>query len=296
MHIDWFTVGAQVVNFLVLVWLLKRYLYKPIVQAIAAREARTAAELADADAKEQAATERKAQYEKMAADLATQSVALQDQARQAAAVERERLLADARRAADRLRDERERELRSEVDALGKVMGQRVCTQVMAIARKTLADLADTDLDGRIGTLFTQRLLALDPQARAALTATAVAPAGATAETAAGTTAGTTTGPTAEPAPGPVPGSALAGAQVRSAFALPQAQRDAIAGALGSVLGVTIPIRFDLAPELIGGIELTANGQRVSWNIADYVATMARMASVDLERVDLDGPESAPAAA
>jgi F-type H+-transporting ATPase subunit b len=51
MLIDWFTVGAQVLNFLILVWLMKRFLYKPILHAIDAREKRIAAELADADAK-----------------------------------------------------------------------------------------------------------------------------------------------------------------------------------------------------------------------------------------------------
>lgn len=51
MLIDWFTVGAQVFNFLVLVWLMKRYLYQPILHAIDTREARIAAELSDADAK-----------------------------------------------------------------------------------------------------------------------------------------------------------------------------------------------------------------------------------------------------
>ena len=51
MLIDWFTVGAQAVNFIILVWLLKRYLYKPILNAVDAREKRIAAELADADAK-----------------------------------------------------------------------------------------------------------------------------------------------------------------------------------------------------------------------------------------------------
>ena len=55
MLIDWFTVVAQVVNFLILVWLLKRFLYKPILDAIDAREKRIASELADADAKKAAA-------------------------------------------------------------------------------------------------------------------------------------------------------------------------------------------------------------------------------------------------
>ena len=51
MLIDLFTVGAQALNFLVLVWLLKRFLYKPILNALDAREKRIARELADADAK-----------------------------------------------------------------------------------------------------------------------------------------------------------------------------------------------------------------------------------------------------
>jgi len=51
MLIDWFTIAAQALNFLILVWLMKRFLYKPILNAIDAREQRIARELADADAK-----------------------------------------------------------------------------------------------------------------------------------------------------------------------------------------------------------------------------------------------------
>ena len=40
MLIDWFTVGAQVLNFLILVWLLKRFLYKPVLAAVDGREQR----------------------------------------------------------------------------------------------------------------------------------------------------------------------------------------------------------------------------------------------------------------
>ena len=48
MLIDWFTVGAQAVNFLILVWLLKRFLYKPVLAAIDAREKKIAATIEDA--------------------------------------------------------------------------------------------------------------------------------------------------------------------------------------------------------------------------------------------------------
>jgi F-type H+-transporting ATPase subunit b len=51
MLIDWFTVAAQALNFFVLVWLMKRFLYKPILNAIAEREKKIASELANADKK-----------------------------------------------------------------------------------------------------------------------------------------------------------------------------------------------------------------------------------------------------
>ena len=38
MLIDWFTICAQALNFLILVWLMKRFLYKPILHAIDERE------------------------------------------------------------------------------------------------------------------------------------------------------------------------------------------------------------------------------------------------------------------
>ncbi len=69
MLIDWFTVGAQAVNFLILVWLLKRFLYKPVLAAVDAREKKIAAQIADA-----AALDAKAQAER--ADLHQRSEAL----------------------------------------------------------------------------------------------------------------------------------------------------------------------------------------------------------------------------
>ena len=57
MLIDWFTIGAQALNFLILVWLMKLFLYAPILLAIDTREKRIAAELADADAKKAEARE-----------------------------------------------------------------------------------------------------------------------------------------------------------------------------------------------------------------------------------------------
>jgi F-type H+-transporting ATPase subunit b len=63
MLIDWFTVVAQIINFLILVWLLKRFLYKPILNAIDAREKKIAKELADADAKKAEALKEREEFQ-----------------------------------------------------------------------------------------------------------------------------------------------------------------------------------------------------------------------------------------
>ena len=76
MLIDWFTIGAQALNFLILVWLMKRFLYKPIVDAIDAREKRIAAELADADAKKAEAQKERDEFQHKNEDFDRQRAAL----------------------------------------------------------------------------------------------------------------------------------------------------------------------------------------------------------------------------
>ena len=61
--------------------------------------------------------------------------------------------------------------------------------------------------------------------------------------------------------------------MRSAFELPAEQRAAIQQALNETFSAEIQVRFDTAPDLISGIELTTNGQKVAWSIADYLASL-----------------------
>src|ERR1019366_8752131 len=70
-------------------------------------------------------------------------------------------------------------------------------------------------------------------------------------------------------------TASAPALVRSAFDLPAQQRAAIQNALNETFSAEIHIRFETAPDLISGIELSTNGQKVAWSIADYLASMEK---------------------
>ena len=103
MLIDWFTVGAQALNFLILMGLLKRYLYKPMLRAIDAPERRIADELADAKAKKVEAQSKCDEFRRKNADFDQQRAELLSLATEDAKVERQRLLDAARKDSDALR-------------------------------------------------------------------------------------------------------------------------------------------------------------------------------------------------
>ncbi len=72
-------------------------------------------------------------------------------------------------------------------------------------------------------------------------------------------------------------------RVRSAFELPSEQRAAIQTALNETFSADIQVRFETAPDVISGIELTTNGQKVAWSIADYLASLEKSVGELLER-------------
>ena len=259
MLIDWFTVGAQALNFLILVWLMKRFLYKPILHAIDAREKRIATELADADAKRAEAQKERDEFQHKNEEFDQQRAALLTKATDEARAERERLLDEARQAAAALRSKQQDTLRNDAHNLSQAISRRTQQEVFAIARKMLTDLAGTTLEERMSEVFTRRLREMDGHAKAGL-----AEALKTAS---------------EPA------------LVRSAFDLPAEQRAAIQKALNETFSAEIHVRFETAPDVISGIELTTNGQKVAWSIADYLASLQKSVGELLK--EKDTPEAKP---
>ena len=243
MLIDWFTVGAQALNFVILVWLMKRFLYKPVLAAIDVREKRIAKEVADADAKKADAQKEHDEFQHKNEEFDQQRAALLGKATDEAKTERQRLLDEARKAADALTAKRQDALRSDAQNLNQAIIRRTQGEVFAIARKALADLATTSLEERLVDVFTRRLGAMDVRAKSDLA------------NALWITSGT--------------------ALVRSAFDLPPEQRATMQNALNEAFSADIHLQFETAPDLVSGIELTANGKKIAWSIADYLASLAR---------------------
>ena len=112
MLINWFTVFAQAINFLILVWLLKRFLYKPILHAIDEREKGIAAQLADAEAKKAEAQKERDDFQHKNEVFDKERAALLKKATDEANAERQRLLDEARKDADALRTKRQEALKA----------------------------------------------------------------------------------------------------------------------------------------------------------------------------------------
>lgn len=241
MLVDWFTVGAQALNFVILVWLMRRFLYKPILHAIDAREKRIAERLADATATENAAHQERDELQHRNEELDQQRAGILKKATDDAAAERRRLLVEARSAADAVGAKRQETLRADAEHLERALQRRAQQEVFAIARKALTELATTSLDERLVAVFTRRLRELDDPAKAGL-AKALAAA---------------------------PDTAI----VRSAFELPPDQRAIVQNALKETFSAEVQVRFQTAPELVSGIELVADGHKLGWNIAEYLRSL-----------------------
>jgi len=243
MLIDWFTIIAQALNFLILVWLLKRFLYKPILHAIDAREQRIAKELADADTKKTEARKEREKFQKKNEEFDRQRNEFLSQAKDEAKAERRRLLDEARQAASALRAQRQDALKREQQGLNDEITRRTREEVFAISRKTLTDLAGTSLEERMSEMLMCRLRELNNETKEGLAKVLK----------------TSSDPVL----------------VRSAFELPSEQRAAIQQALNQTFSAEIQVRFETAPGVISGIELTANGRKVAWSIADYLASLEK---------------------
>jgi F-type H+-transporting ATPase subunit b len=260
MLIDWFTVGAQVLNFLVLMWLLKRLLYKPILNAIDVREKRIATEFADATARRSEAERERDDFQNKNKAFDEERSALLTKAAHEAKAERERLFDEARNEANGLRAKQEAALRNDRMTLGNEMARLATDEVFGIVRKTLADLATVSLEQRLGEVFTRRLREMDGKAKEAFAAALKS---------------------SEPV------------LVKSAFDLPADQRAAIENALNETFSAEVRVRFEAAPDAICGIELSANGQKVAWSIASYLLSFEQKVDELIEAQSTPAAKTAP---
>jgi F-type H+-transporting ATPase subunit b len=258
--IDWFTVGAQVLNFLILVWLLKRFLYKPVLDAIDGRELRIELESKAAAQKQLEAQAQLDEFENKNKAFDEQRATMAAEVVAQTNSQREHLLGEVRKEADELRAQYANTARNDRARIGRQITQLVSNEVFGIARKALADLASARLEECMAEEFVRRLRALNAEEKKLLAAAVAS--------------------SSEPA------------LLRTDFDLRTQDRATIQNALNETLATEVPLRFVTAPDSICGIELRANGQFLAWSIADYLDTLQRKSLALLDAEIAPPPDTA----
>ncbi|GIW83187.1 MAG: ATP synthase subunit B [Gemmatales bacterium] len=166
--IDWFTTVAQIVNFLILVALLRYFLYGRIVAAMQQREDELAARWEEAERLREQAQEELAAAESTRRQLEDQREALLAEIRAEVNQFRQEMLARVRQEMDQQRQRWASAIQEERESFLRDLRRTVAEQVVQIARRVLADLAGVQLERQIVAHFVDRLRKLGSDDRAAL--------------------------------------------------------------------------------------------------------------------------------
>ncbi|MDO9501150.1 F0F1 ATP synthase subunit delta [Falsiroseomonas sp.] len=262
MQIDWLTVTAQIFNFLILVWLLQRFLYRPIIQAMARREERIESRLAEAKAA-------RAEIEAEAARLQERQRALE--------ANREEALNEARREATALRARLEKDIQEDMEAkrttwhahlddereaFAARLRQRAGHQVIDIVGRVLRDYVGSDLAGQVAGTFADRLSALDTAERDKLTRAAARAGGQ--------------------------------ARVESGIALKPGARSQVTRAIHECVGRDIDVGYHEDADLLLGMRLTIGEQTVEWSAARFLHRLETTLDEVIEGSGRHRPGGAPA--
>ena len=238
MDVDWITVAAQIVNFLVLVWLLKRFLYAPITKAMDERDARIASQLREAQQKTEQAEGEARRYRDMQDELEKSREARLAEVRTEAEDYRRSLQSTSREEVAAQRSEWLQNLSDEKADFLDDIRQRAAQAFTAMARTALSDLANEKLEDQISQRFLTALGQLEAHDLKRIQAACE--------------------------------GAGSSAAVRTVFDLTTKRRNEIDSALRDIIGKEIDVAFERSSDIVCGIELRAGGQLVRWSLDSFL--------------------------
>jgi F-type H+-transporting ATPase subunit b len=252
---DWFTVVAQIINFLILVFLLKRFLYKPIIRVMSEREQKITSRLEQAQQKKQEAEQEAKSYRQKISEFDNSRRQMLEKAQEEVEAWREEKFNEARIEAEAVQERWQQAIQQDYEALLNHIRQQTTEQVLAIARRALVDLANTDLEKQIAATFIEHLKLLDGDALVALKEAVK--------------------------------NTKQGIVVTSAFNLPPDLKQNIKSSIDQWIDTGIKIVFERSPDVIGGIELRVSGHKVAWSLNNYLEILDdSMTEIFLDQVQV----------
>lgn len=245
MQIDWFTLVAQIVNFLILLYLLKRFLYRPIIDAMEQREQMIAARLQEAEHQRKEAEEEAQRYLHQRLQLEHEHEELLAAITKQVEERRGELLVKVDLEIQEKRRNWQASLREEQEDFLRRLRQQLGSEAVELARRTLKNMANIHIETQMAEMFMRRMEELDSEKKAEIADS-------------------------------IQNSDRA-VVIRSAFELPQDIRGRIVDTMREKIldGHEMTARFEIAPGLIAGIEMQVDGHQVAWVIRDYLAGLER---------------------
>lgn len=237
MLIDWFTVGAQVVNFLILLVLLKIFLFDRIKQAMDQRENNIKERFDKAKDQEASAKEAQENFEKKTQSLQDEWDARLKQADKEAKERRQSLMKAAREEVDGLKNKWQNALEQEKTSFFDRFKKQAARIIFDAVEKTLFHLADTRAQDQAVKKFLSRFEDLNKEHFSRDVET-------------------------QP-------------RVSTGFDLSESQQKSIQKAVSQKLPDLRNIAFEVRPELVFGIAFTAGGKKMTWHAHDYVNALKK---------------------
>jgi F-type H+-transporting ATPase subunit b len=251
MLIDWFTVAAQMVNFLILAWLLKRFLYRPVLKALDEREKKIADELNGAELVRQEAAREKKEWQQKNSDFEQQRALILTRAGEEGEERRQTLLEQARKEYGQLQENLQESLRRQRADLDQESSLAIRSEAFSVAGKILQELAGVSIEARMVQLFCERLRKAGVDEIGDMI--------------------------------PVPGDTALPAVVRSGFALGQEERMMITNTVMELISPDTRLSFETTENLLCGVKLSMNGRSISWNFSDALAAIRNKAEQPVEK-------------
>jgi len=234
--LDWTTFILEIINFLVLVWILQRFLYKPVMNVVAQRRAAISKNLEEAQATQNAATSLKEQYENRLNDWQKEREDARQKLHDEIEAERQKLLeqlqaelAEQRQKEQVLANRRNENLLREAQQQALLLSEQ-------FAAKLLQRLADSSVEGRLLDMLLEDLAGLPEAQRKTLV--------------------------------DAQRKASTAVQAVSAFPLNDEQRQRLLNALQELLGTPINCEFREDPALLAGVSVYIGPQRLQANLKE----------------------------
>jgi len=263
MLIDTFTIVAQIINFLILVFLLWRFLYRPVMNAMDERERTVTSRLEEAGNMKLEAQQVADTYHGKMEDLDRKYDEMIAEARGAADTRRRELITEAREEVDGAKSRWYEALGRERDTFLRELRRQASDNIYRIARKILTEMADEEIENKITGIFISKLGELGDSDRGQLRDSI-------------TRKGNTV-------------------LIRSAYDLSEQDRTRLSDSVRKIAGPGISIEFRKSEKLLAGIELSAEGHKIAWNINDYLESLEESIGSLLDRKISAATISAPPA-